>query len=458
MRPLGAQALAAAAGARIVRGADVVVGPRQAVIDSRTAGADDLFVGLVGERVDGGAFAAGVLEAGAWGVLVAPMHADALGPSGPGVVLAAEDPLAALQSLARAWRRTLGAAVIGITGSVGKTSTKDLTRALIAPHRRVHASRANFNTEIGLPLELLRAPDDTEVLVLEMGMRGPGQIAELAAIAEPDVGVITALGPVHLELLGSMEAIAATKAELLAGVRVAVVPDGESLLDEHLGRAGTVVRFGPGADVGDEALDALELPFASAHMRRNAMAAVAAARAVGVWPSGRIEVELSASRGQRVARADGVVVVDDCYNANPLSMLAALDELAAQSPAGRRIAVLGDMLELGPDERALHRSVGAHAAASGVDVLVTVGDLAREMGPAYVGALGGDTDVHPAAPPGADVATAARRGHRVVAVADAAEAAAFARDLVAPGDVVLVKASRGVALEAVVQALIADGD
>jgi UDP-N-acetylmuramoyl-tripeptide--D-alanyl-D-alanine ligase len=435
VRSLDAEALAQAAGATLVHGgASAGPGPEQAVIDSRVAGPGDLFVGLVGERADGGAFAQGALEAGAWGALVTPRHAAAL-PAGLGVVLAAEDPLASLQSLARAWRRRLGAAVIGITGSVGKTSTKDITRALLAPQRRVHASRANFNTEIGLPLELLRAPDDTEVLVLEMGMRGPGQIAELAAIAEPDVGVITALGPVHLELLGSMEAIAATKAELLQGVRVAIVPAGEPLLEPHLGRAGSVVRFGPGADVGDEALDALELPFSSAHMRRNAMAAVAAARAVGVEPSGAVDLQLSAMRGQRVELPDGVVVVDDCYNANPLSMRAALDDLAAQSPTGRRIAVLGDMLELGPDERSLHREIGTHAAAAGVDLLVTVGHLARDMGPAF--------------------ADAAPAGSRVVSLPDAGAAAEAIGDLVAPGDLVLVKASRGVALEAVTEALAA---
>jgi UDP-N-acetylmuramoyl-tripeptide--D-alanyl-D-alanine ligase len=149
-----------------------------------------------------------------------------------------------------------------------------------------------------------------------------------------------------------------------------------------------------------------------------------------VEPSGRVEVELSAMRGQRLERPDGVIVVDDCYNANPLSMRAALDDLAAQPAPGRRIAVLGDMLELGPDERALHRSVGAHAAELKIDVLVTVGPLAREMGPAF--------------------------GGEVMATDDAEEAARVARDLVRPGDVVLVKASRGIALEAVTRALIDD--
>jgi UDP-N-acetylmuramoyl-tripeptide--D-alanyl-D-alanine ligase len=408
-----------ASGATIARGGDGEL--QRVVIDSREAGPGDLFVGFVGEHEDGGRFAGAALEAGAWGVLVAPVHADGL-PAG-GAVFTSHSPLISLQALARAWRRALGVPVIGITGSVGKTTTKDLLRAMLAPVRRVHASRANFNTEIGLPLELLRAPEDTEVIVLEMGMRGTGQIAELAAIAEPDVGVVTALGEVHLELLGSMDAIIRTKAELLQRVRVAVIPDGEDRMDPYIPAGVEIVRFGRDGSV----LDGLELPSAAAHMRMNAMAAVAAARAVGVEPAGRVEVELSAMRGQRVEVPGGATVVEDCYNANPLSMRAALDDLAASSPSGRRIAVLGDMLELGPTERDLHRAVGAYAAQAGVDVLVTVGDLAAEMAPAF----GGESHV----------------------VASAAEAAALVPGLVGPGDLVLVKASRGVALEAVTEAL-----
>ena len=161
------------------------------------------------------------LAAGAWGVLVAPEHAEAAAAQrGRGVVLARRRSARARSSaLATAWRRELGAKVIGVTGSTGKTSTKDLLLAVLAPHRRTVASRANFNTEIGLPLEILRRPAGTEVLVLEMAMRGAGQIAELAAIAEPDVGVIVSVGPVHLELLGTIEAIAAAKAELIAALR-----------------------------------------------------------------------------------------------------------------------------------------------------------------------------------------------------------------------------------------------
>ena len=171
-------------------------------------------------------------------MLTTPEHAEAAADAAAGArVLAAADPLRALQRLATAWRRELGARVIGVTGSTGKTSTKDLLLALLAPHRRTVASRANFNTEIGLPLEILAAPAGTEVLVLEMAMRGAGQIAELAAIAEPDVGVIVSIGPVHLELLGTVEAIAARqgRADRCAGPgATAVVPAGEPLLDPHL--------------------------------------------------------------------------------------------------------------------------------------------------------------------------------------------------------------------------------
>jgi UDP-N-acetylmuramyl pentapeptide synthase len=240
-----------------------------------------------------------------------------------------------------------------------------------------------------------------------------------ANLAEPDVGVITNIGPVHLELLGSIEAIAATKAELVRDLRpgaTGVLPAGEPLLDAHLRDDITIVRF------GDEPLpDGLELPFTSAHMLRNARAAVAAARAIGVEPASRVEVELSAMRGQRIELPGQIVVVNDCYNANPMSMRAALDDLAV-SADGRRVAVLGDMLELGPDERRFHAEIGEHARADGVDLLVTVGPLAREM-----------------------------RGDH--AVDTAADAARLVRELVQPGDTVLVKASRGVGLEVVAEAL-----
>jgi UDP-N-acetylmuramoyl-tripeptide--D-alanyl-D-alanine ligase len=440
MQGWGAQQVAAAAGAELVHARDGDgAGPARVVIDSRQAGPGDLFVGLPGTRVDGGRFAADVLRAGAWGVLVRPEHA----PADPGAVLAAEEPLAALGRLARAWRRALGAEVVGITGSTGKTSTKDILLGLLRPHRATHASPANHNTEIGLPLAVLAAPPGTEVLVLELAMRGPGQIAELAGICEPDVGVIVNVGPVHLELLGSLEAIAAAKAELLAGLRPgsrAVVPAREPLLEPHRRPDLDTVTFGPGGDVhllerdgerlrialpgGQETT--LEVAFTQAHHVQNLLAAVAAAGGVGVRPAGRVEVAFGALRGERVALPGDVTLVDDCYNANPMSMRAALADLAATAP-GRRVAVLGDMLELGPDAPRFHAELGREAAAAGVALLVAVGPLAAGAVPAFPG------EAH--------------------AVPDAPAAAALLRERLRPGDTVLVKGSRGVGLERVGQAL-----
>ncbi len=453
MRSWSATRLADAAGARLLADAGVDVdawgGPERAVIDSRQAAPGALFVGLPGTRADGGAFAVEALAAGAWGVLTTPAHARSDGCGTPGVWITAEDPLAALQRLATAWRRDLGAQVIGVTGSTGKTSTKDLLRAVLAPHRRIVASRANFNTEIGLPLELLAAPAGTEVVVLEMGMRGAGQIAELAAIAEPDVAVIVSIGPVHVERLGGVEQIAAAKAELIAALApgaTAVVPAGEPLLAPHLRTDVHTVTFGEAGDIrllgsdGERlAIDAggepieLVVDFTQPHLRRNLLAAVGAALAVGVTPAGRVALELSPGRGQRIALADGITLLDDSYNANPMSMQAALEHLAATAaaeaagPPRRRVAVLGDMLELGPTEREYHAELGRRARAAGVELLIAVGPLAALAAKSF--------------------------GAGARAAADAAEAAAITGELLAPGDVVLVKASRGIGLEAVCRAL-----
>jgi UDP-N-acetylmuramoyl-tripeptide--D-alanyl-D-alanine ligase len=430
MRDWEATRVAEAAGARLLGPAPLSdpAGPARVTIDSRDVGPGDLFVGLPGTRVDGGRYAASALAAGAWGVLVAPEHAEGARCAKPGALLAAQDPLAALGRLATAWRRELGCPVVGITGSVGKTSTKDILAGMLAQSRRVVATPRNLNTDIGLPLVILGAPRGTEALVLEMGMRGAGQIADLARIAEPDVGVIVNVGGVHLELLGSVEAVAAVKAELIAGLRpgaTVVLPAGEPLLEPFLRTDLTTVTFGPEGDVDD--LGSVEIPFTSAHMRLNALAALAAARAVGVEPRGRVDVALSELRGEHIELPSGVVVINDCYNANPMSMRAALEDLAG-SARGRRVAVLGDMLELGPDERRLHAEVGARAREAGVEVLVTVGPLAAEMAAGY-------------------------NGGTVHQLSTAAEAASRLPDLLAPGDTVLVKGSRGVGLEVVAQAL-----
>jgi UDP-N-acetylmuramoyl-tripeptide--D-alanyl-D-alanine ligase len=441
MRDWSAQDVADASGAELLR-AGHDGGPTRAVVDSRDVGPGDLFVGLPGAHADGGAFAAQALADGAWGVLVGRPHAGAASAGGVGAVLVADDPLVALQTLAREWRRRLGAHVVAITGSTGKTSTKDILAALLSSHLRTFASPQNYNTEIGLPLALLSAPWGTEAVVVEMGMRGPGQIAELAAIAEPDVGVITNIGPVHLELLGSIEAIAAAKAELLEALPAtggAVVPAGVDLLTPHMRADVRTITFGPGGDVGlveagdggvvvDACGATVELrpSFAQAHNLLNLLAAVGVAVALGVTPDGDLDVTFSALRGDRLALPGDVVVINDCYNANPMSMRAALDDLAATA-RGRTVAVLGDMLELGPDERRFHEEVGRHASETGVGVLVAVGPRAEAIADAFSG-----------------------EGHRV---AGAGDAAALVPGLLRDGDTVLVKASRGVGLEAVADAL-----
>jgi UDP-N-acetylmuramoyl-tripeptide--D-alanyl-D-alanine ligase len=454
MRAWDAKRVAEAAGASVVRDSrrSSGQGAQRAVIDSRTVGGDDLFVGLRGQSVDGGEHAAAALHAGAWGVLVGPEHAAAAATlDGAGVVLAHEDPLAGLQALARAWRRELGergAKVVGITGSTGKTSTKDILAALLEGQRRTVRSPENYNTEIGLPLALLSAPADTQVLVLEMAMRGAGQIAELTEIAEPDVGVIVNVGPVHLELLGSLEAIAAAKAELIANLAAGstiVVPVEDPLLAPHLRADLKTITFGErAADVALEQVLSdgrvlirahgrefeLRPSFGQAHNLRNLLAAVAAALALGVDPHGPLHVRFSALRGEHVDLPGGVVLINDCYNANPMSMRAAIDDLAETAPA-RRVAVLGDMLELGPQAPRLHREIGLYAADRGIDLLFSVGPLAAEMRVEFEG--------------------------ESYAVADAQAAAEQLAPLLREGDTVLVKGSRGVGLERVAEALAQPG-
>jgi UDP-N-acetylmuramoyl-tripeptide--D-alanyl-D-alanine ligase len=456
VRGWDAARVAAAAGARLVDAperSEGEPGPTGVTTDSRAIAPGELFVGLRGERVDGGEHACEALQAGAWGVLVAPTHAaqaaawaSAQSAGATGAILAHADPLGGLQALARSWRRELaahGAKVVGITGSTGKTSTKDILAALAATQRRVAFSPQNRNTEIGLPLALLAAPADTQVLVLEMAMRGGGQIAELTAIAEPDVGVIVNVGPVHLELLGTVEAIAAAKAELIAGMAAGstvVVPADEPLLQPHLRADLKTITFGEQADVvllaasddGEVLIGAhgrqirLRPSFAQAHNLLNLLAATAAALALGIDPQGSLDVRFSALRGERRELAGRVVVIDDCYNANPMSMRAAIDDLAETAPA-RRVAVLGDMLELGVEAQRLHREIGLHADERGVDLLVTVGPLAAEMRSEFSG--------------------------ESYAAADAVAAAELLEPLLREGDTVLVKASRGVGLERVSQLL-----
>ncbi len=445
MIELAAERIAAETGAEIAaRGSEGR--PERATIDSREADDGDLFFGLRGERTDGGAHAERALAAGAWGVVVDPSRAKALAATKAGWVFASPDPLLAMQTLARAWRRELGCPVVGITGSTGKTSVKDITRALLP--FRVHASPENFNTEVGLPLAILAAPAETEVLICEMAMRGLGQIAELCEIAEPDVGAITNVGPVHLELLGTIEAIAEAKAEILAGLAEggrAVLPADAEALEPHLSADIGTLTFGPGGDVfardsarAGAGLRAtivtpageagFELPFDEAHNLANAVVAVAIGVALDVpvaeMARRTARISFSRLRGERLELPGGSVLINDCYNANPISMQAALDNLASLEVSGRRIAVLGGMGELGPAAAAYHRDAGAHARGLGIGPIVAVGELAR----AYA--------ADEWAP-------------------DPRAAAELVAELLGEGDAVLVKGSRSVGLEAFSDALLA---
>ncbi|MQA75599.1 MAG: UDP-N-acetylmuramoyl-tripeptide--D-alanyl-D-alanine ligase [Solirubrobacterales bacterium] len=450
MIELAPERLAEAAGGRIV-GRGSGARPERASIDSRSVGGGDLFFGLRGERADGGEHAAAAIDAGAWGVVVDPDRADRvaaeLGRSDRAWVIAARDPLASLQSLARAWRRELGCPVVGITGSTGKTSVKDICSAILP--FRVHASAENFNTEIGLPLTILAAGPRTELLVCEMAMRGRGQIAELCEIAEPDVGAITNVGPVHLELLGTLEAIAEAKAEIVAGLGAdgtAVVPADAEALAPHLGERLATVTFGAGGDVfalrherrgaGISATiatpageQAFELPFTERHNLANALCAVAIGVALdaGLAEMARRAPGISFSRlrGELHDLPGGAVLVNDCYNANPISMRASLDHLASIEVAGRRLAVLGGMAELGPTAPGYHRDAGEHARALGIDVVVGVGELARDYGADHW------------AP-------------------DAEAAVAVVEPLLGPGDAILVKGSRAIGLERFSEQLLRD--
>ena len=417
----------------------------RAVIDSRELRAGDLFVGLRGEHADGGDFAAAALDAGAWGAIVGREHGERLARGRQGSrIFAVDDPLAALQALAREWRRALDCPTVGITGSTGKTSVKDICRAILP--RRVHASPENFNTEIGMPLAILAAPPETELLVMEMAMRGMGQIAELCAIAEPDVAAITNVGPVHLELLGTFDAIVEAKAEILHGLRRngrAVIPEDEEALIPHLRDSLEVFTFGPGGDVFALSAEVdggrttarigtphgeadFEFPFSEAHNLDNALCAISIGVALDLDPGAMAAraagIEFSRLRGERIELPGRILLLNDCYNANPISMRAAVEHLGSQVNRGRRIAVLGGMAELGPDGPQFHEEIGALVRDLGISPLIGVGDLARDYLPDEW------------AP-------------------DPLAAAELVRDLLQPEDIALIKGSRSVGLEALTDVL-----
>jgi UDP-N-acetylmuramoyl-tripeptide--D-alanyl-D-alanine ligase len=384
-------------------------------IDSRRIRAGDLFV-AVGR---GAAFADDALARGAAAALVPDDSHQALGALGGEV------------------RARSRARVVGITGSTGKTSTKDVLAAICAQHRTTVAAEASFNNELGVPLTLCRLEPDTEICILELAMRGTGQIAQLCSFARPEIGIVTNVGPAHLELVGSIEDVVRAKSELieaLPSTGAAVVPEGFPVDRTDI----QVIRFGePHARVVDgrtmlrfEDRD-VELGFAARYQARNAFAALHAARALGIpIGHGPIDVAFSPWRGEETDLPGGGLLVNDAYNANPISMRAALEDLADRADGRRTVAVLGDMAELGPEGPRYHREIGDLIRELAIDAVFAAGPLSE----AYVGTASfvwwsGERDLD--------------------ALLDAMRAE------LRPGDCVLVKGSRAAGLEIVAERLAA---
>ena len=440
--------------------AEAAIVPSMVCTDSRRLNAGQLYLPLVGERFDGHTFLVAALDAGASGLLA---QADRLSP-GAGEALVASatrsrvplwwvpDTLQAYQDLAGLWRQQLEAPVVAVTGSAGKTTTRELIRAALAPLGPVWASSGNENNDIGVPLSLLGASPGQVAVVVEMGMRGLGEIERLSRCARPDVAVITNIGTAHIGRLGSRGAIATAKCEITTGLSadgVVVIPAGDPLLDQALARVwqGRVVRVALDGD-GFEAqadrvgrLDALgetlefagvtlPVPLEGAHHARNLLLALAVAEELGLDPARwqPLEVALPGGRSRRL-EIGGVRVLDETYNASPEAVLASLDLLGRQP--GRRIAVLGTMLELGDQSLPLHRQVAERARQLNLDGLVIVDGGAE--GEAMLAAASGLP--------------------RLECVTSPEAAAAPLAEWLEPGDVLLLKGSRGVALERLIPLL-----
>jgi UDP-N-acetylmuramoyl-tripeptide--D-alanyl-D-alanine ligase len=428
-------------------------------IDSRRVEAGQLFVAVAGPRFDGHDF---VAEAAARGAVAALVHRDVEAPAGLGLVRVA-DTTRGLADLARHARAQAEVPVVCITGSAGKTTTKDMTAALLATRGPVLKTEGNLNNQYGLPLMLLRLRPEHSAAVLELGMSAAGELRALSDIARPDVAVITMVAPVHLEFFASVDDIAAAKAEILEGLAeggVAVLngddPRVRRIGEAHRARGGRVIWFGHDrafdvsaenwrgtvhgmrftlriADLSRTADIALPLP--GPHFLMNFLAAAAVAHHLGIGIATIAEtattLKAASHRGEVVSLDQGITLLDDCYNSNPTAVLAAVTALGLAA-RGRRVAFLGDMLELGPTGPDLHRQTG-EKVGSRLDLLAAVGPLA-----------------------GSFLEGARRAGlppEALVAFPDAAAAAAAAPDLVRPGDAVLVKGSRGVRMETIVDAL-----
>jgi UDP-N-acetylmuramoyl-tripeptide--D-alanyl-D-alanine ligase len=454
MRPRSLEEVAAAVDGSVGGDGDVIV--RGAAVDSRQAGQGDLFVALPGEHADGHDFVGDAMARGASAAMVRRGWRGGVVPT-----VEVGDPGAALLRLARDERSTISAQVVAITGSTGKTMTKDLTAAVLGRRFRVVASPASFNNEVGLPLTLLRADERTEAVVCEMGSRGPGHIRLLCEVATPTVGVVTNVGEAHMQLFGSREVLRDAKAELpeaLPAGGVAVLNADDPVVRTYADRTrARVVLFGTAsaAEVSAESIDLhrgtgqaefmlrtpdgsapVLLPVPGEHMVGNALAAAAVGWALGVPVESSAQALATAPvTGGRMqtAEAGGVRIVNDAYNANPTSTAAALRAIRWMAGSARCIAVLGHMAELGPIADEEHERIGELVARLGIDVLVVVGPDARLIGVA-----------------------ARREGvpqDAVVMCDDVVQATKSVLAIVRPGDLVLVKASRVARLERVADAL-----
>lgn len=417
-------------------------------VDTRTLQPGDLFFALRGPVNDGHKHIGEALEKGA-AAIVGESGADA---SACPPRLVVNNSLTALQTLAREARRHWGGTIIGVTGSAGKTTTKDIIAHLLSTQMPVGKTEGNLNNHVGLPLSILRLPDDCRVAVLEMGMSHAGEIRDLARIAEPDIGVVTNIGRAHMECFDAIEDIALAKRELIEalGPRGAAVLNADDPLvspfrEVHSGRTVTF-GFAPQADVRAEQVSGarfqcdgvdFENPLPGRHGIMNVLAGIAVCRILGI-PAASLRnavrtLSTGKMRGERLERG-GVVIFNDSYNANPEAVRAMID-LLQSTPARRRLAVLGEMLELGRHTESLHREIGRYAAGHGIDVLVGIRGAARHMV---------DEAVRAGLPGGA-----------ASFFEDSASAGEFVRSLVREGDAVLFKGSRGVQVERALERVLA---
>jgi UDP-N-acetylmuramoyl-tripeptide--D-alanyl-D-alanine ligase len=442
--------------------------PERAVIgysiDSRSIGPGQLFFAMRGPRFDGHQFIAQAFERKAAGAVVERAYFQQAPPSLAPSLLPVESPLGALQHLGRCVRRKWGRPLVAVTGSTGKSTTKEMIAALLGRRFSVHKSTGNLNNHYGLPLTLLALQPEHEVAVVELAMSAAGEIAHLASIAEPEIGVVTNVGPVHLEFFDSVESIAKAKRELVenlssrGGPPIAILNNDDPRVQRFAeGFEGKVVTFGmrPGADfqaqwlkpgegIGSEFraigpnLDAdFVLPLPGRHNVQNALAAIAVASSFDISPvemrRGLAEFQNMPQRGESLTLPGPVTIINDSYNSNPQAMECMLETLRTWPGARRRIVVAGEMLELGPQSPKLHIQIGRKCAQADLSWLIAVQGNARFFleGAVAAGLLPAQSRFFP----------------------EARSAAEFCRSRLEPGDVVLVKGSRGVHLEAVIEML-----